>query len=68
MDDVPSEDTRLRLDRGHIRARHQAPAYRPTSGAEQFCAERFGEIGLEGVWLEPLTVARWEPLEWGRWR
>jgi Peptidase family M28 len=64
MDGVPSEETiygwiEAVFDRGVRR-----PGYAADEWAEQFCAERFREIGLERVRLEPLTVPRWEPLVW----
>lgn len=64
MDDVPSEDTIYGWIEAVFERGIRRPAYPADEWAEQFCAERFREIGLEGVRLEPLTVARWEPLEW----
>ena len=41
---------------------------RPGSDADRwtegFVVERFGEIGLQDVHLEPVTLPRWEPLTW----
>ena len=40
------------------------PGYAADQWAEEWCAERFREIGLEDVALEPVDVLRWEPTEW----
>jgi hypothetical protein len=40
------------------------PGYEADEWAEQWCAERFREIGLQDVRLEPVEVLRWEPTEW----
>jgi hypothetical protein len=40
------------------------PGYPADLWAERFCAERFGELGLENVRLEPLSVPYWEPRSW----
>lgn len=40
------------------------PGYPADQWAEQWCAERFRELGLEGVRLEPVEVPRWEPVDW----
>jgi len=39
------------------------PGYAADLWAEQFCLERFRQLGLEQVRLEPVTLPRWEPLE-----
>ena len=40
------------------------PGYPADQWAEEWCADRFREIGLEDVGLEPVDVVRWEPTEW----
>jgi hypothetical protein len=40
------------------------PGYEADEWAEQWCAERFREIGLDDVRLEPIEVLRWEPTSW----
>ena len=40
------------------------PGYPADEWAEQWCAERFRELGLERVRLEPVEVPRWEPTAW----
>ena len=40
------------------------PGYPADQWAEEWCADRFREIGLSDVALEPVEVLRWEPTEW----
>ena len=40
------------------------PGYAADEWAEQWVADRFRDIGLEDVALEPVDVLRWEPAEW----
>lgn len=40
------------------------PGYEADEWAEQWCADRFREIGLDDVTLEPIDVLRWEPTGW----
>ncbi|HZA78300.1 MAG TPA: M28 family peptidase [Acidimicrobiales bacterium] len=40
------------------------PGYPANGWAEGWIADRFREIGLENVRLEPITVSRWEPTDW----
>ena len=40
------------------------PGYPAAAWAEQFAAQRFTDLGLENVRLEPITVDRWEPRTW----
>jgi Peptidase family M28 len=40
------------------------PGYPADVWAEQWIAERFRDIGLEDVRLEPIPLTRWEPTEW----
>jgi hypothetical protein len=40
------------------------PGYAADQWAEQWCADRFREMGLQHVALEPVEVLRWEPTEW----
>ncbi|MDD9369557.1 MAG: M28 family peptidase, partial [Acidimicrobiales bacterium] len=40
------------------------PGYPADRWAEEWCADRFREIGLSDVALEPVQVLRWEPTEW----
>lgn len=40
------------------------PGYEADQWAEQWAADRFREIGLEDVRLEPIEVVRWEPTDW----
>ncbi len=40
------------------------PGYAADQWAEEWCADRFREIGLSGVALEPVDVLRWEPTAW----
>ncbi len=40
------------------------PGYPADQWAEAFCAERFREIGLDKVRMEPVAAQCWEPLEW----
>lgn len=39
------------------------PGYAADRWTENFCLERFRELGLENVRLEPVTLPYWEPLE-----
>ncbi len=39
------------------------PGYAADRWTENFCFERFRELGLENVRLEPVTLPYWEPLE-----
>ncbi len=39
------------------------PGYVADRWTENFCFERFRELGLENVRLEPVTLPYWEPLE-----
>jgi len=39
------------------------PGYAADHWAENFCLERFRQLGLENVRLEPVTLPYWEPLE-----
>jgi hypothetical protein len=61
---VPSEDTIYDwigevFDQGVRR-----PGYPADEWAEEWIADRFREIGLENVRLEPVAVTRWEPTSW----
>jgi hypothetical protein len=40
------------------------PGYPADQWAEEWIAERFRDIGLDDVRLEPITVTRWEPSDW----
>ena len=40
------------------------PGYEADQWAEEWSADRFREIGLEDVRLEPIEVVRWEPTDW----
>ena len=40
------------------------PGYAAADWAEQFAAQKFRDLGLENVRLEPITVDRWEPHTW----
>lgn len=40
------------------------PGYPADRWAEEWCRDRFEELGLEKVQLEPVPVDRWEPEEW----
>jgi hypothetical protein len=40
------------------------PGYPADEWAEEWCRERFEELGLENVRLEPVPVTRWEPEDW----
>lgn len=40
------------------------PGYPADAWAEEFCRQKFQELGLQNVRLEPITVDRWEPLKW----
>ena len=40
------------------------PGYPADVWAEEWVADRFREIGLDNVRLEPVDVTRWEPLDW----
>lgn len=40
------------------------PGYPADRWAEEFCAERFRELGLEKVRLEPARLPYWEPRSW----
>ena len=40
------------------------PGYSADRWAEQFCADRFRESGLEHVRLEPVDLPYWEPRRW----
>ncbi len=39
------------------------PGYAADRWTENFCLERFSQLGLEHVRLEPVTLPYWEPLE-----
>jgi peptidase M28-like protein len=63
-DGVPSRDVIFGwisqiVDRGVRR-----PGYEADRWTEQFVADRFRELGLENVRLEPITVNRWDPGDW----
>jgi Peptidase family M28 len=40
------------------------PGYPADQWAEEWIADRFRDIGLDEVRLEPITVTRWEPTDW----
>ncbi|HEX6567990.1 MAG TPA: M28 family peptidase, partial [Acidimicrobiales bacterium] len=40
------------------------PGYEADDWAEQWIADRFRDVGLDDVRLEPIEVRRWEPIEW----
>ena len=40
------------------------PAYPADQWAEQFCLNRFRDLGLENARLEPVDVTYWEPRRW----
>ncbi|HEY8546475.1 MAG TPA: M28 family peptidase [Acidimicrobiales bacterium] len=40
------------------------PGYPADAWAEEWIAERFRALGLDGVRLEPVPVRRWEPRSW----
>ena len=40
------------------------PGYPASAWAEQFAAQKFTDLGLQNVRLEPITVDRWEPRTW----
>ena len=61
---MPSESTIFGWIEAVFARGVRRPGYPADEWAEQFCAERFRELGLERVLLEPLTVPRWEPQEW----
>jgi len=40
------------------------PGYPADEWTEEFCADRFRELGLEDVRMEAVTATRWEPIDW----
>lgn len=40
------------------------PGYPADDWATEWAAERFRQLGLRDVHLEPVSLARWEPLQW----
>jgi len=64
MDGVPGEETIYGWIETVFERGIRRPGYPADDWATQFCAERFREIGLERVRLEPVAIQRWEPLEW----
>jgi hypothetical protein len=43
------------------------PGYPADRWAEEFCVERFRELGLENVRMEPVPLPFWEPRSWSLW-
>lgn len=61
---VPSND-RIYGDIQQIFAQGvRRPGYPADRWAEQFCLERFNDLGLERVRTEPVEVSYWEPRSW----
>ncbi|MCZ7537089.1 MAG: M28 family peptidase [Acidimicrobiia bacterium] len=64
LGDVPDEETIFAWVREVFDQGIRRPGYPADQWAEQWAAERFREIGLDDVRLEPITVTRWEPTAW----
>jgi Peptidase family M28 len=62
--DVPSEATIFGWIEEVVDHGIRRPGYEADRWAEQWIADRFREIGLGDVRLEPIEVLRWEPTEW----
>ena len=61
---VPDEDTIFGWIATVFERGVRRPGYPADAWAEQWCAERFRELGLARVRLEPVEVARWEATDW----
>jgi len=61
---VPSESQMFGWIQQVVAQGIRRPGYPAAEWAEQFAAQRFTELGLQDVRLEPITVDRWEPTEW----
>jgi hypothetical protein len=62
--DVPSRDTIYGWVKEVFDQGVRRPGYPADEWAEGWIADKFEEIGLENVRLEPVTVTRWEPTSW----
>jgi hypothetical protein len=61
---VPSNDT-IYADIQQIFAQGvRRPGYPADRWTEQFCLQRFNDLGLEHVRTEPVEAAYWEPRDW----
>ena len=63
-DDVPDEATTFGWIAEVVDQGIRRPGYEADDWAVEWCAERFRDIGLDEVHLEPIEVRRWEPTEW----
>jgi hypothetical protein len=61
---VPARDTILRWIERIFAEGVRRPGYPADLWCEGFCEERFREIGLENVRLEPVRLPYWEPRSW----
>jgi hypothetical protein len=61
---VPATDTIHRWIEQVVERGIRRPGYEADVWTEQFVADRFRELGLERVRLEPVPVTRWEPRSW----
>ena len=61
---VPTNDD-IFADIEHVFAQGlRRPAYPADLWSEQFCLQRFRDLGLENARLEPFEVNYWEPRDW----
>ncbi len=63
-DDVPATATILGWIDEVFAQGVRRPGYPADEWAEEWAADRFREIGLSDVRLEPVDVVRWEPHDW----
>jgi hypothetical protein len=64
LSDVPSEATIFGWISEVFEQGIRRPGYPADEWAEGWIADRFRDIGLDDVRLEPITVTRWEPTDW----
>ena len=62
--DVPAEATIFGWIGEVVDQGIRRPGYEADDWAVEWTADRFRDIGLEDVRLEPIDVLRWEPTEW----
>ena len=62
--DVPDEATIFGWIAEVVDQGIRRPGYEADDRAVEWCAERFRDIGLDDVHLEPIEVRRWEPTGW----
>jgi hypothetical protein len=63
-EDVPDGDTIFGWIEEVFDQGIRRPGYEADIWVEELLQDRFRELGLENVRLEPVEVTRWEPVEW----